>query len=196
MTSPAGSPTRTHLSQIANTIVSLCKVCIEHKGHLPMSIPELPSTSNRTSPLVQICHGTPGLLYLLSLARKNTEFVKRYWTPEHDEAIKLCSERVWGEGLLSKGGGLCHGLAGNAWPWLVLHDPSNSGIYVHPSFSKPSPLTKPNQTRFQPLPLPLPLLFPNLPPRSHPNPPFYFHLSFQSKPTPRREKIPHARQAI
>lgn len=37
-------------------------------------------------------------------------------------AIRLASERVWEEGLLSKGGGICHGIAGNAWPLLLIHD--------------------------------------------------------------------------
>ena len=87
-----------------------------------MAIPEFPSKTVRTSPLVQMCHGTPGLLYLLAQARKNDEFFQTYWAPECDEAIRLGSERVWEEGLLSKGGGLFHGIAGNAWPWLALHD--------------------------------------------------------------------------
>jgi hypothetical protein len=43
-----------------------------------------------------------------------------YRAPEWDEAVSLGTERVWDEGLLSKGGGLCHGISGNAWPWLIL----------------------------------------------------------------------------
>ena len=39
-----------------------------------------------------------------------------------DEAIQLATERVWEEGLLSKGGSICHGIPGNAWPLLLLHD--------------------------------------------------------------------------
>lgn len=92
-----------------------------------MSIPELPSSTTRASPLVQVCHGTPGLLYLLACARSTGDFVKAYWAPECDEAIRIGSERVWVEGLLLKGGGLCHGIAGNAWPWLVLHDAFEDG---------------------------------------------------------------------
>ncbi|MCJ1264682.1 LanC-like protein 2 [Lobaria immixta] len=121
-TSPTDSPARTYLPQIARTITALSKLCVSHKGHLPMAIPELPSNTARASPLVQICNGTPGLLHLLAHARNTSEFVETYWMPEWDEAIRLASERVWEEGLLSKGGGLCHGIAGNAWPWLVLHD--------------------------------------------------------------------------
>lgn len=84
-----------------------------------MSVPPWPSS--RPSPLVQICHGTPGLLLLLAAAKGNTAF-KQYQNEEWDEAVRLGSERVWEEGLLSKGGGLCHGIAGNAWPWLLLHE--------------------------------------------------------------------------
>lgn len=84
-----------------------------------MSIPPWPSP--RPSPLVQICHGSPGLLLLLAAA-KGTPSLKEYHNAVWDEAIRLGSERVWEEGLLSKGGGLCHGIAGNAWPWLLLHE--------------------------------------------------------------------------
>lgn len=45
-----------------------------------------------------------------------------YWQSEWDGAIRLGAERVWQEGLLSKGGSLCHGLAGNAWSLLALHE--------------------------------------------------------------------------
>jgi hypothetical protein len=83
-----------------------------------MSIP--PWKSSRPSPLVQICHGTPGLLLLLATA-KGIPGLDEFQTAEWDEAIRLGSKRVWEEGLLSKGGGLCHGIAGNAWPWLLLH---------------------------------------------------------------------------
>lgn len=82
-----------------------------------MSLPPYPSS--RPSPLVQICHGTPGLLFLLAAARGKEE-LNAYRQPEWNEAARLGSQRIWEEGLLSKGGGLCHGIAGNAWPWLIL----------------------------------------------------------------------------
>ena len=104
-----------------DTITALSKLCISHNGHLPTSIPES-QASHRTSPLVQLCHGTPPLLYLLGQVQNNNNLVDSYKKPEWAEAIRLGTERIWQEGLLSKGGGLCHGIAGNAWPWLVLHD--------------------------------------------------------------------------
>ncbi|KAK2760701.1 hypothetical protein FQN54_001936 [Arachnomyces sp. PD_36] len=112
-------PSHNHLPLIAETITKLSTLCVSHNGHLPSSLP--PRSTSRSSPLVQICHGTPGLLLLLAKARRNPHIVSTYWKPEWDEAIKLGTETVWNEGLLSKGGGLCHGIAGNAWPLLALH---------------------------------------------------------------------------
>jgi hypothetical protein len=71
---------------------------------------------------VQICHGSPAILLLLGCARRNRYLASNFWQPEWDKAIFLASERVWEEGLLSKGGSLCHGITGNAWPLLLLHD--------------------------------------------------------------------------
>jgi Lanthionine synthetase C-like protein len=111
---------RNYLPWIGETITSLCQICISYNGHLPTSIP--PWASSRPSHLVQICHGSPGLLLLLAAARRNTRLTASCWQPQWDEAIRLGTERVWEEGLLSKGGNLCHGLAGNVWPLLMLHD--------------------------------------------------------------------------
>ena len=35
------------------------------------------------------------------------------------EAERLASDRIWQEGLLRKGVGLCHGVSGNGWIWLL-----------------------------------------------------------------------------
>jgi hypothetical protein len=111
---------RNYLPWIASTTTGICRICISSNGHLPTSIP--PRSSSLSSPLVQICHGSPGILLLLAYARRDAHLTFHFWQPEWDEAIRLATERVWEEGLLSKGGSLCHGIAGNAWPLLLLHD--------------------------------------------------------------------------
>lgn len=83
-----------------------------------MSMPPYPGSA-RDTPLVQLCHGAPGLLLLLAAARNNQEFKKKYWRSTWDAAVAAASDRVWEQGLLSKGGGVCHGIVGNAWPWLL-----------------------------------------------------------------------------
>lgn len=83
----------------------------------------LPSFSyGQSSEFVQLCHGSPGILILLATALKNVPLTRGYWRPEWDQTIHLATSCIWDEGILSKGGSLCHGIAGNAWPWLMLHD--------------------------------------------------------------------------
>ncbi|KAL2845934.1 hypothetical protein BJY01DRAFT_247445 [Aspergillus pseudoustus] len=110
-----------HLPSIGATISFLCEICINEDGHLPTCIPPRHTSSSRTSPLVQICHGAPAFLALMACALQVPELVRDYWTPEWDTALRLATEQVWEEGLLSKGGGLCHGIAGNAWPFLMIY---------------------------------------------------------------------------
>ncbi|KAI9934172.1 hypothetical protein ASPWEDRAFT_67057 [Aspergillus wentii DTO 134E9] len=109
-----------HFPLIAETITSICKFCIAHNGHLPMTIPYLNPT--KTTHTLQVCHGSPGILLLMACVRRNVHLTSNYWQPEWDEAICLASDRVWEEGLISKGGGICHGITGNAWPLLFVHD--------------------------------------------------------------------------
>lgn len=113
---------------IADTITGFCKLCIENKGGFPMSVPAWPSATSTFR--FQICHGTPGLLVLLACARKN-RFLLRLQHDMWKEAEQMGGEAVWKHGLLSKGGGLCHGIAGNALPLIMLYDPlhnSNSSL--------------------------------------------------------------------
>ena len=116
-------------ASIATTVTALCNICLQNKGHLPLSIPGGPST--RLSPLVQICHGAPGLLLLLALAKQNIPFAAEYWSPVWDDAIHALSDVIWSQGLLSKGAGLCHGIAGNALPLLLLSDPRSKNSDGH-----------------------------------------------------------------
>ncbi|KAL4928178.1 lanthionine synthetase C family protein [Aspergillus undulatus] len=111
-----------YVAEIGPTISGLCRLCIAHDGHLPTTIPPSSSSLSRKSPLVQICHGAPAILGLLGCALQNSDLVLNHWQPEWDHALRLATDRVWEQGLLSKGGGLCHGIAGNAWPFLLLHD--------------------------------------------------------------------------
>jgi len=109
-----------HLPVIGKTVTALCRLTIASNGHLPMTLPHF--SFGQQTELVQLCHGSPGLLILLGTALKNENLTRKHWTPEWDQAIDLATDRVWEEGILSKGGSLCHGIAGNGWPWLMLHD--------------------------------------------------------------------------
>ena len=62
-------------------------------------------------PIVQDCHGAPGLVCRLAGAPR---------TPAWDTLLLEAGELTWRAGPLSKGAGLCHGTAGNGYAFLKL----------------------------------------------------------------------------
>ena len=103
---------------IASTISAMCKLCSSNGSHLPMAVPEWPS--KRTAPLMQLCHGTPGLMLLITTAGMSPSFAANHWSDIWLNDAMKGAKKTWEQGLLSKGGGLCHGIAGNAWPLILL----------------------------------------------------------------------------
>lgn len=72
-------------------------------GNYPATVNE---PRDPSSELVHWCHGAPGVVYLLA---------KAYLTWKDDKCLKAalrCGEVVWEKGLLRKGPGICHGVAG------------------------------------------------------------------------------------
>jgi lantibiotic modifying enzyme len=76
----------------------------------------------RTDRLVQWCHGAPGHVLLLLQAHRVFGQGRQYL----DRARQVADGVIWPRGLLRKGVGLCHGIAGNAYTLLELgrYDPS------------------------------------------------------------------------
>ncbi|HEY9065747.1 MAG TPA: LanC-like protein [Burkholderiaceae bacterium] len=62
-------------------------------------------------PLVQDCHGAPGIVCRLASARP----------PVLRELLVQAGELIWAAGPLSKPPGLCHGTDGNGYAFLKLH---------------------------------------------------------------------------
>jgi len=86
-------------------------------GNFPCAMDEAPPYKQRpdSEELVHWCHGAPGVVYLL---------VRAYlvWNEEKYliGALK-CGECLWNKGLLKKGPGICHGVAGSGYVFLLLH---------------------------------------------------------------------------
>jgi len=64
----------------------------------------------RTRWMAQWCHGAPGIV--TSLCDLDD--------PRLDEVLEAAGELIWDAGPLEKGGGLCHGTAGNGYAFLKL----------------------------------------------------------------------------
>ncbi|XP_058794222.1 lanC-like protein 2 isoform X2 [Phymastichus coffea] len=74
----------------------------------------LSSVGSTTDKLVHWCHGAPSMTMLFTLAYEI--FQKEQYL---DTAVQ-CGEVIWQRGLLKKGCGICHGVAGNAYSFLNL----------------------------------------------------------------------------
>jgi hypothetical protein len=75
----------------------------------PLSADEPPGTAQKW--LMQFCHGAPG--FVVCLAGLPGRVL--------DPLLAEAGEATWAAGPLAKGSNLCHGTAGNAYAFLVLH---------------------------------------------------------------------------
>ncbi|KAL5514355.1 hypothetical protein ACEPAG_2443 [Sanghuangporus baumii] len=101
-----------HIRLIMLCISALCDITVHKDGYLPSSLP----AKSRTYEYTQICHGSPGLLVLLATFRFH---FPDDWREDWGTAEALAAEKVWEEGLVRKGIGICHGVSGNAWTLLL-----------------------------------------------------------------------------
>ncbi|KAK0178949.1 hypothetical protein PV327_007786 [Microctonus hyperodae] len=88
-------------------------------GNFPSSI------GNTSDKLVHWCHGAPSMTMLFSLA------YQVYGDESFLETAKDCGEVVWARGLLKKGCGICHGVAGNAYTFLCLYQITKEPKYLY-----------------------------------------------------------------
>lgn len=57
--------------------------------------------------------------------------VQRYGDQKYKDAALECAEVIWQRGLLKKGYGLCHGVAGNAYAFLCAFKLSGDEKYLN-----------------------------------------------------------------
>ncbi|XP_015515778.2 lanC-like protein 3 [Neodiprion virginianus] len=85
-------------------------------GNFPCAMDELDRRSrSEIDELVHWCHGAPGVVYLMAAAYL-------HWKDErYLESCLKCGELTWRKGLLKKGPGICHGIAGSGYVFLLLY---------------------------------------------------------------------------
>ncbi|CAH0724248.1 unnamed protein product, partial [Brenthis ino] len=91
------------------------------EGNWPCCMEEIGLSDHK---LVHWCHGAPGVIYLMAKAYlifKDQKFI--------DACVKA-GEVVWNKGLLRKGPGICHGIAGNGYVFLLLYRLTGVEKYV------------------------------------------------------------------
>lgn len=98
----------------------------EKDGNFPVRL-ERPGDRHEKR-LVHWCHGAPGAIYLL---------VKAYLVFKENrylEACKKAADLVWERGLLYKGPGICHGVAGNGYVFLIMYRLTNDDKYLYRAY--------------------------------------------------------------
>ncbi|KAI6187150.1 LanC-like protein 3-like protein [Aphelenchoides besseyi] len=74
--------------------------------------------------LVHWCHGAPGVVHLLIQA------LVLFSEDQYLQSAKRCVELIWYKGILRKGFGLCHGIAGTGYAMLLLYRVVNDPLLL------------------------------------------------------------------
>ncbi|GAM23125.1 hypothetical protein SAMD00019534_063000 [Acytostelium subglobosum LB1] len=118
---PTELKTEEHVSMIRGTMDFISKRQLP-SGNYP-SRPE-----NEHDRLMQWCHGAPGVIPTLLRAATFFDDGGFRVTNDYLARAEMASEAVWTYGVLTKGVGLCHGISGNAYSFLLL--------YMHTRYKK------------------------------------------------------------
>lgn len=121
---------------------------------------ELGAIIERENELVHWCHGAPGtpgamclhcpyiILAVASFAPHSSHpgvaylFAKAYLISKRPQYLDTCirsGELVWQKGLLKKGPGICHGMAGSAYVFLLLYRLTGNSKYIYRAQRQESP---------------------------------------------------------
>lgn len=109
------------------TYVNYVKECVDYLLNLQYEDGNFPITADEPikSDLVQWCHGAPGFVYLMAKAYL-------LWKDEkYLNSCKKLAEFVWKNGLLKKGPGLCHGISGNGYVFLLMYRLTGENNYLY-----------------------------------------------------------------
>ena len=93
-------------------------------GNFPCALDEVGSARRDEEDLVHWCHGAPGVIYLMAVAHQ------RWKDQRYLDSCFKAGELVWNKGLLKKGPGICHGVAGNGYVFLLLYRLTSDRLYL------------------------------------------------------------------
>lgn len=93
----------------------------DSEGNFPCTVDEI----GRPNDLVHWCHGAPGIIYLMAKAYIIWNELK-YLT-----SCETMTDIIWKKGLLKKGPGICHGVAGNGYSFLLMYRLTGQEKYLH-----------------------------------------------------------------
>ncbi|KAJ6596717.1 LanC-like protein 3 like, partial [Pseudolycoriella hygida] len=114
------------LNDVKGTIDLLLSLQDE-EGNFPTAADDA-QENIRQPPLIQWCHGSPGIIYLLIKA------YKVFKEEKYLNAARKVADVIWRCGLLTAGPSLCHGVAGNGYAFLMMFRATGEVQYVYRAF--------------------------------------------------------------
>lgn len=105
--------------ELIRTSIDVLLELQDHEGNFPSKF------GIDESHLVHWCHGSPGMVYLMA---------KSYLIFKEEKYLNSClkaGELIWRKGLLLKGPGICHGVAGNGYVFLLLYRLTNDKKHLY-----------------------------------------------------------------
>lgn len=91
---------------------------------------------NTEKRLVHWCHGAPGAIHFLLRA------YEMFKDEKYLDACKIVADLIWEKGLLRKGPGICHGITGNGYAFLMLFKITQNARYLYRAIKFAEFLTK------------------------------------------------------
>ncbi|KAG7177833.1 LanC-like protein 3-like [Homarus americanus] len=122
---PSWLSCRPHAKELIKKSLDALLVLQAPNGNFPSAMDEIDGQRPPEEELVHWCHGAPGTVYLLAKAYMVYED-KRYL-----QACIKCGDVTWHKGLLKKGPGICHGVAGSGYVFLTLFRLTGDPNHLH-----------------------------------------------------------------
>lgn len=114
----------------------------DSEGNFPCDMEDAVYGDNGVNILIHWCHGAPGAIYLI---------LKAYIIFKEEKYLEACqraAELVWRRGLLFKGPGICHGVAGNGYVSLIMYRLTKNPRYLYRATQFADFLTESEFSRF------------------------------------------------
>lgn len=112
-----------YVKRSVDFILSLQK----ENGNFPTAMDEISHLKPRHDSQERIhwCHGASGVIYLMAKA------FMHYKDQKYLNSCIKCGELIWNCGLLRKGPGICHGIGGNGYSFLLLYRLTKDPKYLY-----------------------------------------------------------------
>lgn len=95
------------------------------RGNFPCDLEDVTKPRRSQDELIHWCHGAPGVMQLMA---------KAYLTwqdPRYLESCLRSGQMIWERGLLRKGPGICHGIGGSGYAFLLLYRLTTDLRWLH-----------------------------------------------------------------